>query len=353
MATDSLPTTMRIWRFSSTTNGLENNLALHTSIPLPQRRSDQHLIRVHAVSLNPVDFKPIEAPLLRWLGGVKKNSTPGFDFTGHIVSPADGSALEPGQPVYGTASTNPLSGGALAEYIVVSDATICPLDHPSAARVSLTEIAGAPIAAVTAYNSLAPYIRPGARVFINGGSGGVGTYGIQIAKALGASVTVSCSGRNAELCRSLGAGAVLDYTAAVPLLDQLRERAASADGPFDHVVDNVFNDPALYFQAHTYTTPGAVFAEVAAGPTLEFLRFAVSAYLWPAFLGGAKRKMAHVLGEITRERLEEVRMMVGEGKVRNVIDQVFPMKEAVEAVRKLKTGRARGKIVIEVAGKEL
>ncbi|KAJ9628097.1 hypothetical protein H2203_003319 [Taxawa tesnikishii (nom. ined.)] len=259
MGKDSIPSTMRIWKYASAKGGLEKHLQLKTSEPLPRPNTTQHLVQVLAVGLNPVDFKPAEAPLVGRLM-VKKPATPGFDIAGRIVTPADGSTLEPGQLVYGAVSTSPLAGGALAEYIAAPAETICPI--PSGIPPLLA--AGAPVAAVTAYGSLVPYIRSSSRVFLNGGSGGVGTYGIQIAKAVGAHVTVSCSAHNADLCRSLGADDVLDYTAR-PLLDQLRDATAAVGRPFDHVVDNVFSDPALYFQAHTYTAPSAKFIEVASG----------------------------------------------------------------------------------------
>lgn len=341
MAKQSLPNTMRVWKYDSTVGGLEKHLRLHTSEALPKPKANQHLIQVIAVGLNPVDFKPAEAPYIGRFA-VKKPATPGFDFSGRIVTPADNSRLEPGQLVYGAASTNPLGGGALAEYIVAPVKTVCPIPL----GLSTVDAAGAPVAAITAYTALKTYVRNGSRVFINGGSGGVGTYTIQIAKALGANVTTSCSARNADLCRSLGADEVLDYNAQ-PLLKQLRESGKTQ--PFDHVVDNVFSDPNLYFQAHTYTSPDAAFAEVASGPTMAFLRFAIVANLLPGFLGGGRRKLALVAADVKRENLENIKAWLEEGTIKPVTDQVFGFEEVVEAFTKLKTGRARGKVVVSVA----
>ncbi|KAK3068626.1 hypothetical protein LTR53_013659 [Teratosphaeriaceae sp. CCFEE 6253] len=344
MANDSLPSTMRLWKYATTQGGLEKHLRLHTSEPLPRPTSKQHLIQVLAVGLNPVDFKPAEAPVV---GGfmVTKPATPGFDIAGRIVTPADGSPLEPGQLVFGAASTNPLAGGGLADYVAAPADATCPL--PSG--VSPLLAAGAPVAAVTAYGSLVPHLRAGSRVFLNGGSGGVGTYGIQIAKAVGAHVTVSCSARNAALCVSLGADEVLDYTAR-PLLDQLREIVAAAGRPFDHVVDNTFSNPNLYYQAHTYTAPTAKFVEVASGPTLAFLRFALAANLWPGFLGGGRRPLVIFVADIKQEPLGKIAGWIADGTVKPVTDRVFAMEDAVEAFKRLKTGRARGKVIVDVAG---
>lgn len=335
----SVPGSMRVWKYSSTDGGLENNLHLHPSEPLPKPTASQHLIRVVAVGLNPVDYKPAEAPFIGRFA-VKKPAIPGFDICGSIVTPADGSSLEPGQLVFGAASTNPLAGGGLAEYIAAPAATTAPVPKGITALIA----AGIPVAAITAHDSLIPYIHPGSRVFLNGGSGGVGTFGIQIAKATGAHVTVSCSARNADLCRSLGADEVLDYTAATPLLEQLR-----ACKPFDHVVDNVFSDPELYFQMHTYSVPSATFAEVASAPSLAFARFALRAMLLPAFLGGGRRKIAMVACDIKADKLSKVAEWIVEGKIRPVTDRAFSMEEVPEAYKRLKTGRATGKVVVDVA----
>jgi NADPH:quinone reductase-like Zn-dependent oxidoreductase len=333
---------MRIWKYDSTDGGLEANLKLYSSEPLPKPGPSQHLIKIVAVGLNPVDYKAPEAPIIGRLA-VKKPAIPGFDVAGYIITPADGSSLEPGQLVFGAANSNPLGGGALAEYVAAPANAICRV--PSG--VSPLVAGGVPVAAGTAFASIIPYVSKGSRVFINGGSGGVGTYAIQIAKAAGAHVTVSCSARNVELCQSLGADDILDYNAR-PLLDQLRGIAAAK--PFDLVVDNVFNDPELYFQAHTYTSPSAKFVEVASGPSLAFLRFALGAFLWPSFLGGGRRKIVFAAADIKEETLERIGNWIAEGVIKPVTDQVFPMEDVVDAFRRLKTGRARGKIIIDVAG---
>lgn len=337
MSKTELPTEMRSWTYSETTGGLENNIKLQ-STALPKPGPKDHLIQVIGTGLNPVDYKAAEAFIGRF--AIKKPATPAFDIAGRIVTPAPGSDLKPGQLVYGAASANALAGGGLAEYVAAPAETVAALPD----NVSPLEACGAPIAACTALDSIRPWVKPGSRLFINGGSGGVGTYGIQLAKALGAHVSVSCSGRNEELVRSLGADEVFDYTKA-PLLEQLQ-----AADKFDHVVDNVFNDPELYFQAHTYTTPTANFVEVASGPSLTFLRFALKASLLPGFLGGGKRKFVVLVTALKAETLTQIATWMGEGKVRNVIDGTFAMEDVVAAYKSQKTGRARGKIVVNVAG---
>ncbi|KAF2172626.1 hypothetical protein M409DRAFT_62388 [Zasmidium cellare ATCC 36951] len=332
------PTTMRVWKYASADGGIEKHLQIHQSEPLPKPSPKEHLVQVLAVGLNPVDYKPAEAFVGKLM--IKKPATPGFDIAGRIVTPAQGSKLRQGDLIFGAASTNPLAGGALAEYIAAPADRVTTLPQ----GVSPLLAAGAPVAAITAHDSIVPYIQKGSRVFINGGSGGVGTFGIQIAKSVGAYVAVSCSGRNAELCRSLGADEVFDYNAR-PLIDQLR-----AAKPFDHVVDNVFSDPDLYFQAHTYTTPTAKFAEVASGPTLAFLKFALRASLFPSFLGGGKRKFVLVVSDVKEETLNKFGNWFVDGQVKPVIDQTFPFEQAVDAYKRQKTGRAAGKVIVDVTG---
>lgn len=348
MTEPSKPRTMDVWRYMSAAGGIEANLKLHHDAPLPTPTAKDHLIQVLAVGLNPVDYKPAESAAGAWIA--KKPATPGFDFCGRIITPAAAAAaaaknttpLQAGDLVYGTASANPLNGGALAQYIAAPADRVVRVPK----GMSAAHAAGAPVGAMTAHAALAPYISargPSSRVFLNGGSGGVGTYAIQIAKALGAHVTVSCSARNADLCRALGADEVLDYNAS-PLLKQLQ-----ACTPFDHVVDNVFNDPQLYFMAHTYTVPSAKFAEVASGPSLAFLKFAARGFLLPGALGGGKRKFVLVMGDGKASSLEKLTGWFESGTVKTVVDSEFAWDQVVEAYKRQKTGRAVGKVIVNVA----
>lgn len=110
-----LPVTMRAWEYSETSGGIEANLKLNPDAPLPKTNPDQHLVRILAAALNPVDYKPAEIPIAgRFI--VKKPATPCVDFAGVIVTPAAGSSLKPGQLVFGACGSHPLAGGALADY---------------------------------------------------------------------------------------------------------------------------------------------------------------------------------------------------------------------------------------------
>lgn len=337
MTTPSLPPTMRAWQFSSTAGGIEKNLQINPSVPLPKRKPDQHLVQVLAAALNPVDYKPAELALVTRL--FLAPGTPGLDFAGRIVLPASGSSLQPGQLVFGRASSN-IIGGALAEYAIAAQQHITPLPE------SVSPIHGASvcIAGVSAYQTIVPYVKDGSSIFINGGSGGTGCYGIQIAKAKGCCVTTTCSTANVELCKSLGADEVIDYKTQ-NVLDALK----ASGRQYDHVVDNVGADFSLLWKCHEYTRPGAVCVGVGAEISFNSFFEVTKMRLLPGFLGGMKRKNVGFFMVPKAEELAKVGEWMARGEVKAVIDSQFPFEDVPDAFRRLKTGRTRGKIVIKVA----
>ncbi|KAL2000237.1 hypothetical protein VTN02DRAFT_3380 [Thermoascus thermophilus] len=353
-----LPSKMKAWLYTNTTGGIENNLHLSSCARTPGTtlRRDQLLIRVIAASLNPADYKVPEAGhgLLSKLIAARPAS-PGLDFCGRVVATGPGSAeaaFQPGQLVYGCLAI-PSQFGALAEYVVssVDQTVLLPSSSSSSSSSSsgelrgldTTEAATIGVAGQTAYQSIATYVTAGLgdRVFINGGSGGVGTFGIQIAKhVLGCHVTVSCSTRNVQLCRDLGADEVIDYT-AVDLVPTLKEK-----GPvFSVVVDNVGSPPELYRECHHFLLPGRRFVQVGPSSPLAL----ADRLLRPRFLGGGRRQLDVMLLNNNKEDLERIGRWMMEGKVRAVIDSTYEFEDAVQAFEKLKSGRARGKIVVHVA----
>lgn len=338
----SQPTTIRSWQFSSTSGGLENNLTLSAAAPMPTPKPNQHLVRVVAAALNPVDYKIIEVGFIgRFI--VSKPATPSSDFAGYIAVPAQGSDLKAGTPVFGCTGTTPMSGGALREYAIAKPDQVAPAPE----GLSMTELSGVGIAGATAYLSIIPHLKSGSRVFINGGSGGTGVYGIQIAKAIGAHVTVTCSTPNVELCKSLGADEVIDYKTQ----DVLQTLKASS-AKFDHVVDNVGDNQPLYFRAHEYCKPTAKYLVVGGSPTLAFLSFSLKARLLPSFLGGGKLPFLTMFAVIKTKDLAQIGQWMKEGKVKTVVDSKYELEQAKDAFKKLKTGRAKGKIVVKVGEEE-
>ncbi|KAK4986901.1 hypothetical protein LTR66_007736 [Elasticomyces elasticus] len=320
MATPFPPSTIKAYQYSSTKGGLDKNLEVNHSALLPKPKPDQHLIQVIAIALNPVDYKPAEVPLVGQFI-VPKPATPGIDFAGCIVTPATGLSLKRSQLVFGVAGTTPFAGGALSEFTLAEKEGTVALPN----SVDPIDAATISIAGLTAYQSIVPKVKKGDKVFINSGSGGTGVFGIQIAKALGCHVTTTCSTANVELCRSLGADDILDYKNKT-----IVKALKASKHKFDYVVDNVGADLKLYWRCHKYTEPQAV-------------------YVMPAFLGGAKRKHMGFFAKLKYEELKQIRAWMKEGKVKAIIDQRFPFEQAPKAFEKLKTGRAKGKIVVDVA----
>lgn len=329
---------MKAWQYSSTKGGLEKNLKINESAPLPKPKADQHLIQVIAAALNPVDYKPQEIQLVSRFF-LPNPATPCIDVVGKVVRPADGSDVRPGQMVFGASGTGVLAGGALAGYAVARKDAVAVLPE------GLDPVWGATvcIAGLTAYQTIVPYVKDGSRVFINGGSGGTGIFGIQVAKAKGCHVTTTCSTPNVDLCKSLGADEVIDYKKQ-GVLDALK----ASGRKFDHVVDNVGHNPELYWHCHDYSNPKAVFVQVGAPASVRAALESAAMRLLPGFLGGGKRKLQGFFAVAKAEDLAEIGGMMASGQVKPVVDTQFRFEDAPKAFERLKTGRAKGKIVVEV-----
>lgn len=338
MAIKSHSSSFRSWQYRSTAGGLEDNLTLN-NVPMFQPQANQHLVRILAASLNPADYRLSEFQLLHKLV-FPKPASPGNDFAGYIVKPAPGSTLERGQLVFGSAGTNFMYGGAMSEYGTALVTNVVPIPR----GLSIVSAASIPIAGLTAYHSIFPYSKPGSRVFINGGSGGVGSFGIQIAKAEGRHVTVTCSTANVAHCKLLGADEVIDYKTH-NVLQALKE----SPHKYDLVVDYVGNDHDLFWKADEYTNADAKFVTVAVSHHLSFIRYMLAAEYMPGFLSGAKRQHVTVFGKPDREVLAKIANWMVKGKIKPVIDSKYKFEDLREAYQRSKTGRARGKIVLEIA----
>lgn len=243
--------------------------------------------------------------------------------------------------MFGVSGSSPLAGGGLSEFALCGKDAVVALPK----GVSVVDASTIAVAGLTAYQTIVPRVKKGDKVFINGGSGGTGVFGIQIAKAVGCHVTTSCSTPNVELCKSLGADVVVDYKKG-----NVVEALKASGVKFDHVVDNVGgNDLELYWKCHEYTKPGVVYIAVGGEPSLGHALERTKIKIIPSFLGGGKRKMEGFFATTVAKDLEQIGAWMTEGKVRAVIDSRFKFEEAPKAFERLKTGRARGKIVIDVA----
>ncbi|KAI2467065.1 reticulon-4-interacting protein 1, mitochondrial precursor [Annulohypoxylon bovei var. microspora] len=330
---------MKAWVYSTASGGLEKNLQLVDSAapPFPDAPpKDVVLVKVAYSSLNPVDHKLPELGLVARFA-IGTPASPGLDFAG-VVSEA-GSAINGfrvGDKVFGRIDPNKY--GTLGEYVPARVEGLALLPE----GVSLEDASTVGTAGLTAFQSIVPNVKAGDKVFVNGGSGGTGTFGIQIAKAVGCHVTTSCSGKNEELCRSLGADEVIDYTK-----ENVSEALKAKGQVFKLVVDNIGSAPPdLYKAADQYMLPEGKFVQVGVHMSLGGMANVASRQLLPSFLGGGKRKLEFFITKNSHENLEQIGKWLKEGKVKAVIDETFQYEDAPKAFGKLKTGRVKGKIVI-------
>ena len=303
-----------------------------------QPADDQVLVRVKAAAANPLDWHRVRGTpyLVRMENGFRAPQNPrlGADFAGEVV--AVGKAVtkyKPGDAVFGVA------GGAFAEYVRPREGRIAAKPE----GVSFEDAAAIPVAAMTALQGLRDHgrVQKGQKVLINGASGGVGTYAVQLAKLMGAEVTAVCSARNAELVRSLGADHVVDYTA-----EDFTLRAER----YDVVIDNIGMRPLSEVQR--VLTDAGIVVTIGGGGVDEWKWFgpvlgrpASSLFRKPF----SDKRHKFFIAETNTADLEYVAQLVAEGKVKSVIDRRYPLDQAPEAIKYLETGRARGKVIIEVA----
>lgn len=207
------------------------------------------------------------------------------------------------------------------------------------ANISFGEAAAVPIAAITALQALRDKggVKPGTRVLINGASGGVGTFAVQIAKSLGAEVTGVCSTRNVELVRALGADHVIDYT---------KEDFKQGDRRYDVIIDNVGNHP---LRAHRRVLePNGIFVIVGGSskdPWLGPMVRPIGAAVMSPFVS---QQFSMLMAELNPQDLGVLRDLLAAGKLRSVIDRRYALAETPAAVAYVEEGHARGKVVIDV-----
>ena len=339
MSIMDLPNAMKAWRFSSIAGGLEKNLKLHADAPLPKSASslgkDQVLVKVSAAAINPVDYKLAELPYISSFI-IKRPASPGLDCAGTIVAAgSDCGDLKPGQRVFGRLE-GPQQFGTLGEYVVVPKSGTAPLP----AGVSMEDAACIGTAALTAYQAIAPNVKKGDNVFVNGGSGGTGIFSIQVAKALDCYVTTTCSTPNVGLCQDLGADLVIDYKKS-SIVEELRKSGRQ----YDLIVDNVGTTQRCIGRA---------------GSTQGLVRStSKSAWNRRAYWTSASDTYGRVSSEdqgysygfmMVKNDQQHFRHhgdWMKEGKMKAVKDSVFAYDDAPKAFEKLKVGRTRGKIVIK------
>jgi NADPH:quinone reductase-like Zn-dependent oxidoreductase len=195
-------------------------------------------------------------------------------------------------------------------------------------------------------DAIAPNVKPGDKILLNGGSGGTSTFGIQIAKALGCYVTVTCSPGKADLCRSLGADEIIDYT-STDISQALRAKGQV----FSLAVDNVGAPEDLYQAANDFLLPEGKFVQVGAPVSLHAAKTVASRLLLLSFLGGEKRKYEMYNLKHSPEDLKKLGQWIAERKIKVVVEETYELEELPGAFERLKQGRNAGKLVVHV-GKE-
>ncbi len=307
-------------------------------IEKPTPKDNEVLVKIMAASANPADWHTMrgEPFLARFVNGLFKPKNPrlGADLAGRVEAVGKNvSQFKTGDEVFGELS---LSGmGSFAEYICADENAALTLKP---ANLTFEEAAVVPLAAFTALQGLrdAGHIQAGQKVLVNGASGGVGTFTVQIAKSYGAEVTGVCSGRNLELVRSIGADHVIDYTK-----DDFTKTGQQYDLIYCAVGNRTITE---YKQA---LKPQGIC--VVAG-------FTSLRYLFEHMILGPRRSKAggQQVGLMetahpNKKDLLIIKELLETGKIKPVIDKRYPLSETAEAIRYLETGRARGKVVITVS----
>ncbi len=295
-------------------------------VPRPECGPEELLVRVHAAGVNPKDCL-VRKGKFRWFTGRRFPLGLGHDFAGTVA--ATGRQVDDfhaGDAVYGM--TNGWKGRTYAEFVAVraSEAALKPQ------ALEFEAAAATPLAAQTALQALRDLGRTtgGQRVLINGASGGVGTFAVQIASLLGAHVTAVCSGRNADMVRQLGAHDVIDYTR-----EALQQLSAPVDVFFDVFGNCRFPD------TRTMITPKGRF--ITTVPGLPILRWAILSRL----AGGPQ---AHLVVVKSRAAdLQTLSAWIETGRLSPVVDRTFALEAVQEAHAYIETKRARGKVVLRVA----
>jgi NADPH:quinone reductase-like Zn-dependent oxidoreductase len=292
----------------------------------PEVTENDVLVDVHAASLNAGDYFSMRGSpwLARFDVGFPrpKDHILGWDVAGQVEAVGTNvRRFQPGDKVFASCA------GALAEYACAPEGKFAM----APTNLTLEQSAAVPSASMAALHGLRDQanVQPGQKVLINGASGGVGTFAVQIAKSLGAEVTGVCSTRNVEMVRSIGADHVIDYT---------KEDFAQSGKRYDLILDNVGNHS--FADCRRALTPGGTHLPNTGHGGMGYV---IQAYVLSAFMRQHARPFLSVPNA---EDLLYIKDLIEAGKVMPVIDRTYPMSETREALRYLEEEHAQGKVVI-------
>jgi len=314
--------------------GLPNLKLEEVEKPVPNE--DQILVKVRAASVNPYDWHFVEGtPKIMRLMGVglrkPKDTRLGVDFAGTVETVGKNvTQFKPGDDVFGG------KGGAFAEYVCRRAEGAVALKP---ANITFEQAASVNIAGITALQGLRDKgkVQPGQKILINGASGGVGTFAVQIAKSFGADVTGVCSTRNVDLVRSLGADRVIDYT---------KEDFTKSADRYDVILDNVANHSLS--ECRRVLNPKGKYVLIGGGGASEqgfigLLARPLKAMVLSPFIS---QQMGMMMADPSQKDLTVLADLMQSGKVKAIIDRTYKLAEVPEAIRYLEEGHARGKVVI-------
>lgn len=304
-------------------------------VAMPPVEEDEVLVRVHAASVNPVDWHSMlgKPYLVRMQDGLRRPKDPqfGVDFAGRVEEVGGAvTRFRPGDEVFGCRNR------AFAEYLSVREERV--IVHKPAS-VTFEDAAAVGVAALTALQGLRDKgrLEPGQRVLVNGASGGVGTYAVQIAKALGAEVTGVCSTRNVETIRSLGADHVIDYS---------QEDFTRGDRRYDLLVDVAGG--RRWSELTRVLEPKATVVQVGGPKPNRFTGISIASFVATRVAAAfGSRDVTTFLAKTNRDDLAFLRDLLESGAIRSVIDRRYDALAGVaDALAYLGEGHARGKVVV-------
>jgi len=298
-------------------------------IEKPTPKEDEVLIKVQAASVNAMDYRFLTGtPLLaRLMAGLlkPKHKVLGLDVAGRVEAVGvNFKQFQPGDDVFALS----MNHGAFAEYLCVPESQIIMVLKP--VSMSFEEAASVPFSALSAQTCLRDLgqLQPGQKVLINGASGAVGTFAVQIAKSYGADVTGVCSARNLDTVRSIGADKVIDYT---------QEDFTQSEGRYDLIVDAVRK--SSFSDCKRALTSEGTYVTTAVSPALILQQQWVS-------MTGSQKMVPMVPKKLVTRDLQDLKDLLEAGEIKPVIDRSYPLSEVPEALRHYGKGHARGKIVI-------
>ena len=303
-----------------------------TEVEKPTPKDNEVLIELYAASVNPLDLFSLRgAPLVRLIPGLRtpKHQVLGCDIAGRVEAIGGHvKQFHPGDEVFGVTG---FAGGGFAEYVCATEDKLAL----KPANSSFEDAAAVPIAAITALQGLRDKgrIQPGHKVLVDGASGGVGTFAVQIAKSFGAEVTAVCSTRNVDRARSIGADHVIDYT---------REDFTQSGQRYDLIVGA--NAHHSIFDYRRALSQGGIYVIVGGGLPQIFQAMLLA----PLLSRIGSKKTCFFVANINQKDLVSLKGLLEAGKIVPVIDRRYPLSDAAEALRYLEERHAQGKIVLTV-----